>query len=53
MKGDIIIGFDGKPVKNLTDYSNFLKEQKPGDTVKLTIDRNGEKRDVNVTLSER
>jgi S1-C subfamily serine protease len=52
-KGDVIITFDGKPVKNLKDYSNYLKEHKPGDTVKLTIDRNGEKKEVNVTLSER
>jgi hypothetical protein len=52
-KGDVIISFDSKPVKNLKDYSNYLKEHKPGDTVKLTIDRNGEKKEVNVTLAER
>jgi hypothetical protein len=53
MKGDVIVAFDGKPVKNLTDYSNFLKEHNPGDTVKLTIDRNGEMKEVSVTLMER
>ena len=52
-KGDVIVAFDGKQVKSLKDYSNFLKEHKPGDTVKLTIDRNGEKKEVIVTLSER
>ncbi len=52
-KGDIIIGFDGKPVKNLTDYSNYLKQHKPGDKVKLTIIRNDEKQEVDITLSER
>ncbi len=53
MKGDVIIAFDGKPVKNLKDYSNYLKEHQPGDTVTFTIDRNGEKKEVNITLSER
>lgn len=52
-KGDVIISFDGKAVKSLKDYSNYLKEHKPGDTVKLTIDRNGEKKEVSVTLAER
>ncbi len=52
-KGDVIIGFEGKPVKNLTDYTNFLKQHKLGDTVKLSINRNGETKEVNVTLSER
>lgn len=53
MKGDVIIAFDGKPVKNLKDYSNYLKEHQPGDTVTFTIDRNGEKKEINITLSER
>jgi S1-C subfamily serine protease len=52
-KGDVIVEFDGKPVKNLKAYSDFLKEHKPGDTVKLTIDRNGEKKEVSLTLMER
>lgn len=52
-KGDVIIGFDDKPVKNLTEYSNYLKQHKPGDKVKLTIIRNNTKQDVSITLSER
>ncbi len=53
LKDDVITAFNGKAVKNLKDYSNFLKEHKPGDTVTFTIDRNGEKKDVELTLSER
>ena len=52
-KGDVIIKFDGKPVNNLRDYSNLLKQHKPGDKVVLTIERNGELFDVNLTLGER
>jgi len=51
--GDVIIAFDGKSVKNLKDYSKYLKEHQPGDTVTFTIDRNGEKKEVSITLSER
>lgn len=53
VEGDVIIAFDGNSVKNLKDYSNYLKEHQPGDTVTFTIDRNGEKKEVILTLSER
>ncbi len=53
LKGDVVAAFNGKPVKNLKDYSNYLKEHQPGDTVTFTIDRNGEKKDVKLTLGER
>ena len=53
LKGDVVTVFNGKPVKNLKDYSNYLKEHQPGDTVTFTIDRNGEKKDVKLTLGER
>ncbi len=53
IKDDIITAFDGKPVKNLKDYSNYLKEHEPGNTVIFTINRNGDKKEVSITLSER
>ncbi len=52
-KGDVIKAFNGKAVKDLKVYSKYLKEHKPGDTVKLTIERDGKSRDVELTLSER
>jgi hypothetical protein len=51
--GDVVIAFNAKPVKTLKDYSKYLKEHQPGDTVTFTIDRNGEKKEVTITLSER
>jgi hypothetical protein len=51
--GDVVIAFNGKSVKTLKDYSKYLKEHQPGDTVTFTIDRNGEKKEVTITLSER
>ena len=53
LKGDVITEFEGKPVKNLKDYSKYLKEHKPGDTVTLVIDRNGVKKKVKLILTER
>ncbi|MCF6270516.1 MAG: M20/M25/M40 family metallo-hydrolase [Melioribacteraceae bacterium] len=53
LKGDVITAFNGKDVKNLKDYSNYLKEHQPGDTVTFTIERDGTKKDVELTLSER
>lgn len=53
IKGDVITAFDSKPVKNLKDYSNYLKEHQPGDTVTFTINRNSEKLDIKLTLGER
>ena len=53
VKGDVVTSFNGKPVKNLKDYSNYLKAHQPGDTVTFTIERNGKKKDVKLTLGER
>lgn len=53
LKGDVIKAFNGKEVKNLKDYSNYLKAHQPGDTVKFTIERDGKEKDVKITLGER
>ncbi|MEN8194523.1 MAG: M20/M25/M40 family metallo-hydrolase, partial [Bacteroidota bacterium] len=52
-KGDVVTAFNGKPVKNLKDYSNYLKEHQPGDTVTFTIESDGKKKDVELVLTER
>ena len=52
-KGDVIIKFGEHTVKNLRDYSNALKDHKPGDRVELVYLRNGEKNTTKITLEER
>ncbi len=52
-EGDVIVSFDGQPVKNLKDYSNYLKQHQPGDKVVLTVKRGGKKTDLELILSER
>ena len=52
--GDLIIAFDGKPVNTFDDLLSFLITSKsPGDTVVLTVLRDGQQMDVTVTLGER
>jgi S1-C subfamily serine protease len=48
--GDVIVGIDGKPVKNLNDLYRELDPHNVGDTVSLDLLRHGEKRQVKVTL---
>jgi len=52
--GDIIIAFDGKPVNTFDDLLGMLTSNKsPGDTVVLTVLRDGQSLDITVTLGKR
>jgi 2-alkenal reductase len=52
--GDLIIAFDGKPVSTFDQLLSYLITGKsPGDTVVLTVLRDGEQVDLTVTLGER
>ena len=49
-EGDIIIAFDGAKVETSTDLTLDIRAHNPGDTVTVTVDRNGSKKDFEVTL---
>jgi serine protease Do len=51
-RGDIILQLNGQPVNEPDDLSVRISETAPGTTVQLRIARNGETRDVSVTLGE-
>jgi 2-alkenal reductase len=52
--GDLIIAFDGKPVATFDELLSYLITTKsPGDTVVLTVIRDGQPVDVTITLGER
>lgn len=52
-EGDIITAIDDKNVKEDTDIRSYLYEnKKPGDSVKLTVEREGKQQKINVTLKE-
>lgn len=50
--GDIIISFNGAKVGTAVELRSKLSECKVGDTVEVTIRRNGAAQNVNVTLEE-
>ena len=51
--GDVILEADGHKVVRSEDLARFVAYGKPGETVTLTILRDGEKKQVEVTLGKR
>ncbi len=51
--GDILIEFDGKEVKNLTDFTYLLRTKKPGETVLVKVLRGDQTIEAKVLLTER
>ncbi|HEX2037443.1 MAG TPA: trypsin-like peptidase domain-containing protein [Chloroflexota bacterium] len=49
--GDVILAIDGRQVREVRDISSYLDTKQPGDTVTLTIWRNGSRQDVRATLA--
>lgn len=49
--GDIVTKIDSIEVNSLADYFSALEDKKPGDTVAVTVHRNGKDRTVKVTLA--
>jgi len=48
--GDIIVAIEGEPVHSSSDLLLLLEQRDAGDTVRVTISRNGKERDVTVVL---
>jgi S1-C subfamily serine protease len=47
---DVIVAVDDQPVKNNKDLYSIMEKHKIGDTVKVTLERDGQRRDVSITL---
>jgi serine protease Do len=52
-QGDVIVKVDDKDVSSDADLFTLLREHKPGDTITLTVDREGTASTVTVTLGQR
>ncbi len=50
--GDVITRFQGRPVTEPNELIVGIRAEKPGDQVRLTVQRDGKGREVTVTLSE-
>ena len=51
LKGDVILAVDGDPVESITDMVSRFNRHRPGDTIWLTIERDNQSVDINVTLA--
>lgn len=52
--GDLIVAIDGQPVMTFDDLLSYLiKNKQPGDKVTLTIVRDGQEKEVDLTLGKR
>ena len=51
--GDVVVAIDGKRVRNLHDLNDIMQQHQVGDNVTITIVRDGERQDVQVTLRAR
>lgn len=52
-QGDIIVEIDGEEMVESSDVLMAVRDKKPGDTVEVTIDRDGTVQVITVTLEER
>jgi putative serine protease PepD len=50
---DVIKGVDGAPVHDPTELSSIIDSKKPGDKIKIDIERNGLRQDIEATLGTR
>ena len=50
---DVIVAFNGKPIKDGTDLVNHVAAAPLGSTVDLTVDRGGKKLDLKVSIVDR
>jgi S1-C subfamily serine protease len=51
--GDIIVKVDGKPMTTSQSLTTAISDKRKGDTVKVTLVRNGKQRTISVTLADR
>jgi S1-C subfamily serine protease len=51
--GDVIVQADGKDIAMVEDLYAILRAHRPGDVLKLQVQRGSEKLDLSVTLSDR
>src|SRR5215212_1605055 len=52
-QGDLILSFDGRTIATASDLGQAVLTRKPGDTVKVVVQRNGNRQTVTVTLGTR
>ena len=52
-EGDVIIRFAGREISDIYDYTDAIKERKPGDTIDVVVMRDGKEVAMKATLATR
>ena len=52
-RGDVILGFDGTPVRDADHLQNLVAEVDPGTRIELEVWRDGREKNIDVKLGER
>ena len=52
-EGDVVVGIDGDEIRVVEDLLSRLRQNEPGQRVTLEIVRDGDRREIEVTLSDR
>lgn len=52
-EGDIVVGYNGKPVKDFNDLRGKIAMTQPGQSTSLKVERGGKTLDLSVVLAER
>ncbi len=50
--GDVIVAIDGQNVKSMDDLATYLDTKKAGDTIEMTVYRDGQKTTLKATLAD-
>jgi membrane-associated protease RseP (regulator of RpoE activity) len=50
--GDIVVTFNGKPVSSSDQFASLIHASAPGSTATMTVIRNGQSKDMKVTLGD-
>ena len=51
-RSDVIVNSDGERVRSLRQFTRLVQETPPGRTVKATVVRDGQQRDLEITRRE-
>ena len=51
-RGDRLVKADGVELNKYSDLAKIMRKKKVGQTIKLTIERNGQRKEVTVTLTQ-
>lgn len=50
--GDVIVKADGQEIKSMTELNNIKNTHNIGDTMTVTVNRNGQEKEITLTLQE-